>query len=120
MLFVSLNDKRARARCCGLRDAQAAILSWRTACSLAATLSKLVEMANHLFFWAAFNWAQWGAKGNKAFLCKAVKFCQADWLGEGVAAAGLLEEEAAAEGLDGALTLVCAQDKAAADPTRVA
>jgi len=35
-------------------------------------------MANHLFFWAAFNWAQWGAKGNKAFLCKAVKFCQAD------------------------------------------
>ena len=119
MLFVSLNDKRARARCCGLRDAHAAILSWRTACSLAAKLSKLVEMANHLFFWAAFNWAQWGAKGNTAFLCTAVKFCQADWLGEG-AAADLLEEEATAEGLDGALALVCAQDKAAADPTRVA
>lgn len=78
MLFVSLKVNRARARCCGLSDAQAAILSWRTTCSLAVNLSKLLEMANHLLFWAAFNWAQWGANGSKAFFCKAVKFCQED------------------------------------------
>ena len=46
MLFVSLKDKRARARCCGLREAHSAILSWRTPWSLAVNLSKLQEIAD--------------------------------------------------------------------------
>jgi len=46
------------------------------ACSLADKLSKLFDMANHLFFWAGLSCAQWEANGARAFFCELFKLCQ--------------------------------------------
>jgi len=60
------------------------------ACSLLDKLSKLFDMASHLFLWAWLICAQWGAKGAKAFFCEAFKLCH----GEFEAEAGAAEDPA--------------------------
>jgi len=95
MLFVSLNERRAWALWLGLREAQLAILSCKVACSLAGNLSKLLDTATHLFFCAALNCAQCGAKGAKAIFCWALRFCQ---VASGILAA--LFEVAGGKGLE--------------------